>query len=186
MHVLLVEDNEYNQIVLTDTLRNMIPEVVVEIASNGREAITFMQQFAFDLVLMDVQMPEMDGIEATKYIRAHLPRGKRETPIIALTASVIKSEIDKCFAAGMNDYVPKPFKQDELFRVIGKYFKGGSKPSDQPAILEVSSSINSNLDGNGFMNPTQPVTNLVALKEITGGNDEQLKKYIRMFLEGVP
>src|ERR1017187_9480834 len=148
MHVLLVEDNEYNQIVLTDTLRNMIPEVVVEIASNGREAITFMQQFAFDLVLMDVQMPEMDGIEATKYIRAHLPRGKRETPIIALTASVIKSEIDKCFAAGMNDYVSKPFKQDELFRVIGKYFKGGSKPSDQPAILEVSSSINSNLDGN--------------------------------------
>jgi HPt (histidine-containing phosphotransfer) domain-containing protein len=52
--------------------------------------------------------------------------------------------------------------------------------------VAVSSSINSHLDGNGFMNPTQPVTNLVALKEITGGNDEQLKKYIRMFLEGVP
>jgi signal transduction histidine kinase/DNA-binding NarL/FixJ family response regulator/HPt (histidine-containing phosphotransfer) domain-containing protein len=187
MHVLLVEDNEYNQIVLTDTLRNMIPEVVVEIGSNGREGITLLQKFAFDMVLMDVQMPEMDGIEATKYIRAHLPRGKRETPIIALTASVIKSEIDKCFAAGMNDYVPKPFKQDELFKVIGKYFKGRAKPAPPPPVMESTSPVIPASQSNGASAaPLSSVTNLVALKEITGGNDEQLKKYIRMFLEGVP
>jgi signal transduction histidine kinase/DNA-binding NarL/FixJ family response regulator/HPt (histidine-containing phosphotransfer) domain-containing protein/Tfp pilus assembly protein PilF len=206
MRVLLVEDNEYNQIVLGDTLHNMIPEVSVEIASNGREAITLLQNFAFDLVLMDVQMPEMDGIEATKYIRAHLPRGKREVPIIALTASVIKSEIDRAFAAGMNDYVPKPFKQDELFRVIAKYFKGRSKHPALADSPDSKSTVNSELNTAG-QNDQQaasqpqsapastapaavasatPVTDLSSLKEITGGNDEQLKKYIRMFLDGVP
>ncbi|HZK76721.1 MAG TPA: ATP-binding protein [Candidatus Kapabacteria bacterium] len=191
MRVLLVEDNEYNQIVLTDTLRNMIPEVSVELASNGLEAITLLQNFAFDLVLMDVQMPEMDGIEATKHIRTHLARGKREVPIIALTASVIKSEIDRCFAAGMNDYVPKPFKQDELFRVIAKYYRGkvdsiipsyktnGSEGTDNDSIDLTRQSNMSTAAGN-------PVTDLNALREITGGNEEQLKKYIRMFLEGVP
>ena len=221
MRVLLVEDNEYNQIVLSDTLHNMIPEVSVQIASNGREAITLLQSFPFDLVLMDVQMPEMDGIEATKYIRAHLPRGKREVPIIALTASVIKSELDRAFAAGMNDYVPKPFKQDELFRVIAKYFKGthtsdtrvASIITDAPDarvasiigdapdariiddaksaplnIIETKTPMSFETNGQSAPNPPtgSPVTDLTSLREITGGNDEQLKKYIRMFLDGVP
>ncbi len=190
MHVLLVEDNEYNQIVLTDTLRNMIPEVSVELASNGLEAITLVQSFAFDLVLMDVQMPEMDGIEATKHIRTHLPRTKRDVPIIALTASVIKSEIDRCFAAGMNDYVPKPFKQDELFRVIAKYYRGKAnavipsfKTNGSDGIDNTSTNF-SKQNMNGAYGA--PVTNLNTLREITGGNEEQLKKYIRMFLDGVP
>ncbi len=195
MRVLLVEDNEYNQIVLGDTLHNMIPEVFVEIASNGREAITLLQTFPFDLVLMDVQMPEMDGIEATKYIRAHLPRGKREVPVIALTASVIKSELDRAFSAGMNDYVPKPFKQDELFRVIAKYFKGRTKHTPpQPSITEKTTTMSNESNGQSNSNalgttPTAsavPVTDLSSLREITGGNDAQLKKYIRMFLDGVP
>ncbi len=209
MRVLLVEDNEYNQIVLGDTLHNMIPEVSVEIASNGREAITLLQNFAFDLVLMDVQMPEMDGIEATKYIRAHLPRGKREVPIIALTASVIKSELDRAFSAGMNDYVPKPFKQDELFRVIAKYFKGRSSKNpasvDPPESKSTLNSEQSTADLNNQQGATlqpqsapvssaqaavpaaaAPVTDLSSLREITGGNEAQLKKYIRMFLDGVP
>jgi signal transduction histidine kinase/DNA-binding response OmpR family regulator/HPt (histidine-containing phosphotransfer) domain-containing protein len=190
MRVMLVEDNEYNQIVLTDTLRNMIPEVSVELASNGLEAITLLQNFAFDLVLMDVQMPEMDGVEATKHIRTHLPRGKRDVPIIALTASVIKSEIDRCFAAGMNDYVPKPFKQDELFRVIAKYYRGKVNPVIPSNKTNGSESTDTN--PTNFSQQTMngsygaPVTDLKALREITGGNEEQLKKYIRMFLEGVP
>ena len=181
-----------------DTLHNMIPEVSVQIASNGREAITLLQNFPFDLVLMDVQMPEMDGIEATKYIRAHLPRGKREVPIIALTASVIKSELDRAFSAGMNDYVPKPFKQDELFRVIAKYFKGtrvasinGDAPETKtatPSIIETKTPMSFETNGRSTPNPPSgpPVTDLTSLREITGGNDEQLKKYIRMFLDGVP
>jgi len=191
MRVMLVEDNEYNQIVLTDTLRNMIPEVSVELASNGLEAITLLQNFAFDLVLMDVQMPEMDGIEATKHIRAHLPRGKRDVPIIALTASVIKSEIDRCFAAGMNDYIPKPFKQDELFRVIAKYYRG--KVNSVIPSYRTNGSDGIDKDSMDFTNQSNrsmsigtPVTDLNALRQITGGNEEQLKKYIRMFLDGVP
>ncbi|MHB8392409.1 MAG: ATP-binding protein [Acidobacteriaceae bacterium] len=190
LRVLLVEDNEYNQIVLSDTLRNMIPEVALEIASNGLEAITLLEKFPFDLVLMDVQMPEMDGIEATKHIRAHLPRAKRDVPIIALTASVIKTEIDRCFAAGMNDYIPKPFKQDELFRVIARYFKRASKPpTPHLTATALTTSSNGHMSDHDERTPAaarEPVTNLNALREITGGNEEQLKKYIRMFLDGVP
>ena len=188
IRVLLVEDNEYNQIVLSDTVRNMVPDVALEIASNGREAITLLQNFAFDLVLMDVQMPEMDGIEATKYIRAHLPRGKREVPIVALTASVIKTEIDKCFAAGMNDYVPKPFKQDELFSVIAKYYKGRPKPSVPKVQEPIPTNGQIPMNGQSESNPSSatPVTDLSSLREITGGSDEQMKKYVRMFVDGVP
>ncbi len=194
INILLVEDNEYNQIVLADTLRNVIGEMSLEIANNGREAITLVERFGFDLVLMDVQMPEMDGIEATKHIRTHLPRSKRDVPIIALTASVIKSEIDRCFAAGMNDYVPKPFRRDELLSVLVKYYK-----KKAPAHVEVpkgpEKATRLTQGGNNgkvnAMNETTPVagpptTDLATLREITGGDDAQLKKYIRMFLDGVP
>ncbi|MDP4198369.1 MAG: ATP-binding protein [Bacteroidota bacterium] len=203
IHILLVEDNEYNQIVLADTLRNVIGEVALEIANNGREAIALVERFGFDLVLMDVQMPEMDGIEATKHIRARLPRSKKDVPIIALTASVIKSEIDRCFAAGMNDYVPKPFKRDELLRVLVKYFKRSSVPSPAAAApianghadeareaVTLSGGAQPTPMRNG-MNDMQPaagpaLTDLSTLRDITGGDENQLKKYIKMFLDGVP
>ncbi len=229
LRVLLVEDNEYNQIVLADTLRNVIPDVALEIASNGREAIAIIHTLPFDIVLMDVQMPEMDGIEATKYIRAHLGRGKRDVPIIALTASVIKSEIDRCFEAGMNDYVPKPFRKDELLSVIAKYYKGqpGRAPAipahapapagptvvpeakpetpkakpETPKAKPVSSEpvpISAApapkppepTETTSAMpqpeKPSSPVADLTALSDITGGDAQQLKKYIKMFLDGVP
>jgi len=198
LRVMLVEDNEYNQIVLADTLRSMIPEVMLEIASNGHQAIALLQAFNFDLILMDVQMPEMDGIEATQYIRTHFTRSKRDIPIIALTASVIKSELDRCMAAGMNDCVPKPFKQDELFRVIGKYYRRKPAPIAQPATPVVSTfplhapimtqevaAGPAPINSNGSASNT-PVADLSSLAQITGGDEGQLKKYIKMFLDGVP
>jgi signal transduction histidine kinase/DNA-binding NarL/FixJ family response regulator/HPt (histidine-containing phosphotransfer) domain-containing protein len=198
LRVMLVEDNEYNQIVLGDTLRSMIPEVMIEIASNGRQAIALLQAYSFDLILMDVQMPEMDGIEATQYIRTHFVRSKRDIPIVALTASVIKSEIDRCLAAGMNDYVPKPFKQDELFRVIGKYYRrkqpvpaanptpvASTFPLHIPAMTPPIAAGPATPSQNGTANAA-PIADLSSLAQITGGDDAQLKKYIRMFLDGVP
>jgi signal transduction histidine kinase/CheY-like chemotaxis protein len=101
LKILVVDDNEYNRIVATDTLKSKAKMDIIS-ASDGQEAIDLINQMDFDVILMDVQMPVMDGFEATKYIRENLPSPKNEVPIIALTASVLRSDIDKCRKAGMN------------------------------------------------------------------------------------
>jgi len=104
--------------VIKDTLEHLLPGVYVEIAANGKTAIDMLQTGCYDLVLMDVQMPEMDGFEATRYIRNNL---RMDIPVIALTARAIRGDLDKCLEAGMNGYLPKPFDQDELLQVIMKH-----------------------------------------------------------------
>ncbi len=113
MKILLVEDNPFNQMVAEDTIKESIPDIIIEIADNGKIALDMISKNDYDLVLMDINMPEMDGYDATKNIR-QMPAPKNKLPIIAMTASVTKEEIDKCFASGMNEYVPKPFQPQDL------------------------------------------------------------------------
>ncbi len=101
LKILVVDDNEYNRIVVNDTLK-LKAQVEVFHATNGKEAIEQAGENHFDVILMDVQMPLMNGYEATWYIREKFDFPKNLTPIIALTASVIRSDLDKCLAAGMN------------------------------------------------------------------------------------
>lgn len=116
INILLVEDNLMNRMVVNYTL-NYFNCKVTE-ATNGLEAIDTLKKESFDIILMDVQMPEMGGIEATKIIREDL---NIDTPIIALTANAFKSEIDKCKEAGMNDYVTKPFEESVLIETLARY-----------------------------------------------------------------
>ncbi len=119
LHVLLVEDNEFNVMVAKDDLEWYIPKVQITIAPNGESAIKHYEYNNFDLILMDIQMSEMDGYSTTKKIRElENQTGKLPTPIIAMTASLFKSEINKCFDAGMNGYIPKPYKQAVLIKTI--------------------------------------------------------------------
>lgn len=118
--VLLVEDNLMNRMVVNYTLDHF--KCIVTEANNGLEAINILKKDSFDIILMDVQMPEMGGIEATKIIREDL---HINTPIIALTANAFKSEIDSCREAGMNDYVTKPFEESVLIEMIAKYTTSG-------------------------------------------------------------
>ena len=112
--VLLVEDNEYNRLLARTFLTNASLDVTE--AENGELALACLQeQPAFDLILMDVQMPVMDGFETTRYLRQTLGL---TTPIIALTASAINGEKQKCLAVGMNDYLTKPFYEDELLQMV--------------------------------------------------------------------
>lgn len=107
--ILLVEDNEMNRLVVSTVLDNygaILTEVV-----NGAEAVESLRNFKYDIVLMDMQMPVMNGLEATTEIRDHI---NRKIPIIALTANAIKGESEKCLAAGMNDFLSKPFTEEEL------------------------------------------------------------------------
>lgn len=119
LSVLLVDDDDYNQIVGKGTLEMLIKEVKVDIASNGKEALDMLALKNYDIILMDVQMPEMDGLECTTQIR-QLSGSKKDIKIMAMTASVVKSQVDKCFAVGMNDYISKPFVPQELYDKINK------------------------------------------------------------------
>jgi signal transduction histidine kinase/CheY-like chemotaxis protein len=114
--ILLVDDNEDNRLVARDTLESKA-HVEIHEAVNGEEAVKKIMEADFDLVLMDVQMPVMDGYEATRRIRK-LPSPKCNIPIIALTASVIRSDLEKCSESGMEDYVPKPFTTEQLLSAI--------------------------------------------------------------------
>lgn len=118
--ILLAEDNEFNQIVAVDTLEELIKNVQVDIAKTGKEAVEMVTNGKYDVVLMDIQMPEMDGYEATKMIRSSKDARINAIPIIAMTASVVKAEVDKCFESGMNAFVGKPFNAEELIDKITK------------------------------------------------------------------
>ncbi|MDY6972145.1 MAG: response regulator [Thermodesulfobacteriota bacterium] len=121
VRVLLVEDNAINRQVATEILNNA--GIIVETANNGREAVEALDSTAYACVLMDVQMPEMDGYEATGLIR----RDKRfeKLPIIAMTAHAMKGDREKCLAAGMNDYVSKPIDPSALYGVLARWVKFG-------------------------------------------------------------
>ena len=116
LKVLLAEDDEFNIMVVQDDLNYYIENLQIFIANNGEEAINLFKTDSFDIVLMDMHMPIVDGIEATKQIRGYEKTKKSQTrvPIIAMTANIVKSEIEKCLKAGMNDYLPKPYKPEQL------------------------------------------------------------------------
>ena len=123
-HILFVEDNKVNQRVGERTLGKW--GATVEIAENGRLAIDLLNRNKFDLILMDLQMPEMDGVETTQYIRNEMKLPVAQIPIIAMTASAYRGEYDKCIEVGMNDYISKPFKPDDLYNMIKLHLKNGA------------------------------------------------------------
>ena len=121
--ILLVEDNEVNQIVAKYMLDQL--NLCTDVSINGIEAIERLQQNTYELVLMDCQMPQMDGYEATARIR----RGEagdrnKNIPIIALTANAMKGDKEKCLEAGMNDYLAKPFEERPLRNILSKWMRG--------------------------------------------------------------
>ena len=112
--ILLVEDNEFNQMVAVDTLQDMFPGIEVDIAETGKIAIEKASSGDYSFIFMDVQLPDIDGFEITRFIRANLDEPRRSIRICAMTASVTKEKIDECFEAGMNDYLMKPFSPEML------------------------------------------------------------------------
>ncbi|MGC4100377.1 ATP-binding protein [Ferruginibacter sp.] len=115
--ILLAEDNQFNAVVAQEELEDAIEGVKVEVAENGAIAVEKLRSSGFDIILMDVQMPTMNGYEATKAIRA-FNNEKAGTPIIAMTANVLKEEVDLCYQVGMNDFIGKPFDTIELIQKI--------------------------------------------------------------------
>lgn len=126
IHILLTEDNLTNQKVARKMLEKT--NACVTVANNGQEAIDALSLRTFDLILMDVQMPVMDGLEATRKIR-QLPL-LHHTPIIALTANASKADRENCLDAGMDDYLTKPIRKETLYNMLSRYLKRDLSPSE--------------------------------------------------------
>lgn len=162
LSILLVEDNEMNRMVAQNTLQYY--DCTVTEAENGMEAISILKNQNFDIILMDLQMPEMDGYETTQIIRNDF---KVTTPIIALTANAFKAEIEKCKKAGMNDYVTKPFDETILLNTIAKY------------------TVHKKITNFKEYKPlnTENLYNLNSLNNLSRGNSEFVTKMIHLFIK---
>jgi PAS domain S-box-containing protein len=135
--VLIAEDNSVNVLVVSKFLKNW--ELIYDVASDGQEAFEKVQKHEYDLVLMDLQMPVMDGYETTEKIRALKDEQLKDLPIIALTASAIIGDNHKIFRIGMNDYVSKPFNPKDLYDKIYKY---GSRKTSAQGYIQNSTNLN--------------------------------------------
>ena len=120
LSILLVEDNMINQKVTVRLLKRF--GYIIDVAENGIKALDAVKKKHYDIIFMDIQMPEMDGIEATKHILEMFPKGKRPV-IIAMTAAVMKGDKEKCISAGMLDYIPKPVLPEAVQNAIEKWGK---------------------------------------------------------------
>jgi len=131
LRILLAEDNAVNQRLAVKLLENQGHHVTV--ADNGRTAVELWQAKSFDVILMDVQMPELDGLAATAVIRQHETTTGTRTPIIAMTAHALAGDRQRCLAAGMDGYVAKPIRRHELFRTLQDLTATSPSPTAVPA-----------------------------------------------------
>lgn len=168
--ILLVEDNKVNQFLAKQLLSRM--GFIVDIAGSGKSALEQLAKKTFDIILMDVQMPVMNGYELCQHIRTQLTPPVNHIPVIALTAYASTQEKEKALSIGMNDYVTKPYSPQELLTIILKYVKKENLP--------VPKGEGNIIDEKNF---SELVKNLFSLM---GGNKEDVIGLIRLFLEQVP
>jgi len=167
--ILLVEDDKINRLIVNNILKRQ--NVNLTKVENGVQAIEILKKESFDLILMDIQMPDMNGIEATNIIRNEL---KMRTPIIALTANSFGSEIDEVMEVGMNDYLIKPFEEQDLINVITKHYTVIPKKKNITLAVAV-------------VNTTKKLSyNLQKLEKLSKGNTAFLKKMCNLFVKLTP
>ena len=172
VNLLLVEDNNINRELVTHFLDEW--KVNFQVAINGRQSVEIAQMTDFDLILMDVSMPLLDGYQATKKIRS-FDNLRKSTPILAMTANVFDEDIQKCLSSGMNDYISKPFKADELKLKIHNLVK-----------LNRNISPNKNYVRKSIKNKREQVFSLDLLKEMGGNNQAFINDMIRIYVEESP
>ena len=170
--LLLAEDNSINQAVAARSLEKLGYQV--DVAGNGREALEALARGRYAAVLMDVQMPEVDGYQATAEIRRREGAGAPHTPVIAMTANALAGDREKALAAGMDDYLPKPVRQEELAEVLRRWVPQETPRSDAPEAPP------SRAAANGSDRALDPEV-LAGLREL--GDAELLAELAEMFLD---
>ena len=175
IRVLVVDDNTLNREIFFDLINNYKNNVEVETADDGKMALLKVKQSNYDIILMDIQMPIMDGYSATRQIRK-LKSSKANTPIIAMTAHVLDGVAEKCNDAGMNDYISKPINLTILNQIIKKHVQ--KKQANDSSALEDKVKENMVFD-------TAHV-HLEKLLQIVNSDYSKLEKYISIFFNNVP
>jgi PAS domain S-box-containing protein len=172
--ILLVEDNELNRLLAYTILTQYGAQVTT--AGNGAIAIEQMRKNNFDIVLMDVQMPVMDGVSATTIIRKEI---NTQIPIIALTANAIKGKKEQYLEAGMNDYITKPYDEEKMIAVIANWLHKSAKETVQPApaIIETIAPP---------ATPEEPLFDIKKLISIGGNNPDFVTQMLSLFVTDVP
>jgi two-component system, sensor histidine kinase and response regulator len=163
--VLLVEDGVVNQRVARGFLERAGHQVVV--AANGREGVQALANHPFDVILMDVQMPVMDGLEATAAIREREAETGGHIPIVAMTAAAMKGDRERCLAGGMDAYVSKPIDPAELFATMNSLLEGSGNGHERP----------------GDSSPPDPSVDLQRVLDRVPGGVEGVRSLARLFLE---
>ncbi len=200
LKILIAEDNKVNQLVAKKVFDGWGNKV--EIADNGAIALEKYRSTDFDLIVMDIQMPEMDGYTAVRIIRNDFPANKNQVPILAMTAHATESERQKILDSGMNDYINKPFNPDDLKKKIIELTKSvqptlnsNIEPINTTAKLDLrdisenAGTENGNVpysEEGSFSNGHYPRINLSYLKRISDGNDTFVIEMIEMFLNKTP
>jgi hypothetical protein len=188
-NLLLVDDNEFNVILAVDTLKSIAPQIQISEAGNGAEAIEQLKKHGADIILMDIQMPKMSGTKATGIIRTQLEAPLNKTKIIAMTANVMKDDIQRYLDAGMNDHIPKPFLKEELIRKLLKHLDKNSIASRELSVNPESA------ETGGVENEkpevaektyTEQLTDLRFLVSFAGNDQAKQKKYVGIFLQNAP
>jgi PAS domain S-box-containing protein len=172
--ILVVEDNVINQHVIKEFL--VLSDIIVEIANNGKEALELLEVSEFDAVLMDIQMPILNGFETTKLIRSQIRFA--ELPVIALTAGVTKKEREKYLAAGMNAFIAKPINPEKLMLTLVQCLKPGELIAIDTSIVEASVQKLSNIDD-------LPIFDLHNLLSMLHNDQEHLTRLLFAFMENM-
>ena len=169
--ILLVEDVELNQYLAKHIMESW--GCLVDVADSGKKAVEKISAADYDLVLMDIQMPEMDGMQATKIIRAMHDEAKAQVPIVALTANALKTECEVYLNIGMNDWLAKPFEERTLMGIVAKNMKGHH--------VDVVP------DGHTVVTPAgEKLYDLAMVEAISGGDKTFIVKMMELFLQTVP
>lgn len=179
--VLLVEDNRVNQEVALRTLRSF--GIEAQVAADGAEALARIQESSFDLVLMDCQMPVMDGYESTQKIRiwerSDVSGGRRHVPIVAMTANAMQGDREKCLNAGMDDYLAKPIKRDMLAAQLAKWL-----PAYAPG--ETTNAVAMTEGAGGPASPNESALDMSVLAQLADLMGEGLESVIATYLSDTP
>lgn len=176
IRVLLAEDHEYNQLYAISLLQEW--NFDIDIAPDGKAAIDLLSNRSYDIVLMDVHMPVMSGIEATRHIRTRMNESVRSIPIVALTADAIKEDQELFIEAGMNACVTKPFDANQLHQVILRLLKKEHKRSDATGRPEAKAPVEP-----VNLSDTEPLVDLTFLKKMSRGNRNFVTGMINLFFE---
>jgi CheY-like chemotaxis protein len=175
--ILVVEDVELNQYLARHIMESW--GCIVEIVENGRLAVEKVEGFDFDLVLMDIQMPVMDGMEATKCIREMQDEKKSSVPIVALTANALKADCEIYISLGMNDWLAKPFAEPALYKTVSKNIRKERSIKNSPVQIE-------NTDEEEVNVVAEKIYDLTMVESISGGDKSFIERMMRLFLETVP